>query len=34
MKWHHDADDYAVLGWKRFVKEMELHTGRVEEDSK
>ena len=21
MKWHHDADDYAVLGWKRFVKE-------------
>ena len=20
-KWHHDADDYAVLGWKRFVKE-------------
>ena len=20
MKWHHDADDYAVLGWKRFVK--------------
>lgn len=19
MKWHHDADDYAVLGWKRFV---------------
>ena len=21
MKWHHVADDYAVLGWKRFVKE-------------
>ena len=21
MKWHHDSDDYAVLGWKRFVKE-------------
>jgi glycosyltransferase involved in cell wall biosynthesis len=21
MKWHHDGDDYAVLGWKRFVKE-------------
>ena len=21
MKWHHDADDYAVLGWKRFVKD-------------
>ena len=20
MKWHHDSDDYAVLGWKRFVK--------------
>ena len=20
MKWHHDNDDYAVLGWKRFVK--------------
>jgi len=20
MKWHHDDDDYAVLGWKRFVK--------------
>ena len=19
MKWHHNADDYAVLGWKRFV---------------
>ena len=19
MKWHHEADDYAVLGWKRFV---------------
>lgn len=19
MKWHHDGDDYAVLGWKRFV---------------
>ena len=21
MKWHHDADDYVVLGWKRFVKD-------------
>ena len=21
MKWHHDNDDYAVLGWKKFVKE-------------
>ena len=21
MKWHHDAQDYAVLGWKRFVQE-------------
>jgi glycosyltransferase involved in cell wall biosynthesis len=21
MKWHHDADDYVVLGWKRFVQE-------------
>lgn len=21
MKWHHDSDDYAVLGWKRFIKE-------------
>jgi len=21
MKWHHNSDDYAVLGWKRFVKE-------------
>jgi GT2 family glycosyltransferase len=21
MKWHHNADDYAVLGWKRFVQE-------------
>lgn len=21
MKWHHDSDDYVVLGWKRFVKE-------------
>jgi len=21
MKWHHDANDYAVLGWKRFVQE-------------
>ncbi|CAB4869483.1 unannotated protein [freshwater metagenome] len=21
MKWHHEADDYAVLGWKRFVAE-------------
>ena len=21
MKWHHSADDYAVLGWKRFVNE-------------
>lgn len=20
MKWHHDSDDYVVLGWKRFVK--------------
>lgn len=20
MKWHHDSDDYAVLGWKRFVQ--------------
>ena len=20
MKWHHNADDYAVLGWKRFVE--------------
>jgi len=20
MKWHHDNEDYAVLGWKRFVK--------------
>ena len=20
MKWHHDNSDYAVLGWKRFVK--------------
>ena len=20
MKWHHDNNDYAVLGWKRFVK--------------
>ncbi|MFM9151892.1 MAG: glycosyltransferase [Candidatus Planktophila sp.] len=20
MKWHHDNDDYTVLGWKRFVK--------------
>lgn len=20
MKWHHDNDDYAVLGWKRFVE--------------
>jgi GT2 family glycosyltransferase len=19
MKWHHDSDDYVVLGWKRFV---------------
>lgn len=21
MKWHHESDDYAVLGWKRFVQE-------------
>lgn len=21
MKWHHDSDDYVVLGWKRFVKQ-------------
>ncbi len=21
MKWHHDGDDFAVLGWKRFVRE-------------
>lgn len=21
MKWHHDGDGYAVLGWKRFVQE-------------
>lgn len=21
MKWHHEAQDYAVLGWKRFVQE-------------
>ena len=21
MKWHHENDDYAVLGWKRFVQE-------------
>jgi glycosyltransferase involved in cell wall biosynthesis len=21
MKWHHDSQDYAVLGWKRFVQE-------------
>ena len=21
MKWHHHADDYLVLGWKKFVKE-------------
>ena len=21
MKWHHESDDYVVLGWKRFVKE-------------
>jgi GT2 family glycosyltransferase len=21
MKWHHNADDYVVLGWKRFVKD-------------
>ena len=21
MKWHHNGDDYAVLGWKRFVQE-------------
>ena len=21
MKWHHDCDDYLVLGWKRFVQE-------------
>lgn len=20
MKWHHDAEDYVVLGWKRFVE--------------
>ncbi len=20
MKWHHDSDDYAILGWKRFVQ--------------
>jgi GT2 family glycosyltransferase len=20
MKWHHESDDYAVLGWKRFVQ--------------
>lgn len=20
MKWHHDSDDYVVLGWKRFVE--------------
>ena len=23
MKWHHDNDDYAVLGWKRFVEKWE-----------
>ncbi len=21
MKWHHEADDYLILGWKRFVQE-------------
>jgi hypothetical protein len=25
MKWHHDNDDYAVLGWKRFVKNWSYH---------
>lgn len=35
MKWHHDGDDYAVLGWKRFVDQwsyspLELHAQLLE----
>ena len=29
MKWHHDADDYVVLGWKRFVKDWHYTPGQL-----
>ncbi|HUW78927.1 MAG TPA: glycosyltransferase [Candidatus Nanopelagicaceae bacterium] len=25
MKWHHESDDYLVLGWKRFVEQWDYH---------
>ena len=29
MKWHHEADDYLVLGWKNFVRDWEQKPGEL-----
>jgi GT2 family glycosyltransferase len=29
MKWHHDSDDYVVLGWKRFVESWNYHPAEL-----
>lgn len=31
MKWHHESDDYAVLGWKRFVESWNYSPAELKE---